>query len=818
MSTDSSKAFVPKQFTPITLDKTTVYVYPMLSNTMNENEKTYGFGVTKNALKAASMISFKTRLECLKQTTNSASTVDVISNRFVDHAEEFISKVSNIIVKSYHGPNGHVIPNCTNLETNHLKPTSGVSAANRRPENIRFAKISTFLDFSSINPTHTTKYPFTFYIDLNITTLEVATSQQGFVNLTTFHGNDNWAHDTQEEFEQITKSDTSIGRPFDLKPPSITDDINLEAVINVGVSTNRLEEIALEAAWDTITNTVYREICPTAISDPCSALQNILQSITNQNTGEKETMSVQDYYSAIKQYTDFFPKKGDWPMDVVQHFISHLNEGLRQQTMKDFNYNPATSKKDAYSQSANLLEALRHATTAEEQKTSLKNTITQHMQGNQTMMATVNMSIAEKVITEYTNAPVSKSTEKMCWGCGSKDHMYAIKNNIICPNKDMPGVKEKAAKVRSDFNERRRAIRKKRKGTDNRDRKDEKRVATIADIRAMLSEQASPSQSSHFVLSTALVNPNASQNINNENAEFAFQVDHPPVVDSDMSKTEVDLTNQINRLSIETKNEYNTLPSCNTVSVLSSNHIKPPLPINFDSNLPHINFDIGKSSDKAFKINIAYDTCAVLNVGYAGYHLTIAKQFPSVVKSLTWAKQDYSPLVLSGIVKDEDSSTSSTKGSNPNTSTTLPAVIEYYTPYNTKEGSPVTLKIALGNNVGVNTIMGLSTIKNARLSLDLDANVFQAGILNESTFKVIFKPTSRSIPDTTPLSAHPCFKELQDDSDFKSSTVTECYNSTFKETIEVNMTDTSTDSNKDIKDNDAWLNDQATSTYPYIFA
>jgi hypothetical protein len=83
---------------------------------------------------------------------------------------------------------------------------------------------------------------------------------------------------------------------------------------------------------------------------------------------------------------------------------------------------------------------------------------------------------------------------------------------------------------------------------------------------------------------------------------------------------------------------------------------------------------------------------------------------------------------------------------------------------------------------------------------------------------VIFKPTSRSIPDTTPLSAHPCFKELQDDSDFKSSTVTECYNSTFKETIEVNMTDTSTDSNKDIKDNDAWLNDQATSTYPYIFA
>jgi hypothetical protein len=265
MPTDSSKVFVPKQFTPITLDKTTVYVYPMLSNSMNETEKTYGFGVTKNALKAASMISFKTRLECLKQSTNSASTVDVISNKFVDHAEEFISKVSNITVTSYHGPNGHVIPDCTILETNHLKPTSGVSNTNRRPENIRFAKISTFLDFSSINPTHTTKYPFTFYIDLNITTEEVQTSGQGTINLTTFHGDEDWAHDTQEKFKVITKSETSIGRPFDLKPPSITDDINLEAVINVGVSCNRLEEIALEAAWDTITNTVYREICPTAL-------------------------------------------------------------------------------------------------------------------------------------------------------------------------------------------------------------------------------------------------------------------------------------------------------------------------------------------------------------------------------------------------------------------------------------------------------------------------------------------------------------------------------------------------------------------------
>jgi hypothetical protein len=799
----------------------------MLTNSMNENEKTYGFGVTKNALRAASLVSFKTRLECLKQSTNSTSTVDVISNRFVDHAENFITKVSNIIVKSYHGPNGHVIPNCTILENSHLKPTSGVTTANRRPQNIQFAKVSTSLDFSSINPSHTTKYPFTFYIDLNVTTEEVATTGSATTFLTTFHGDADWAHDTQNKFEQVTRAETAIGKPFDLKQPSVTGDINLEAVINVNVSTIRLEEIALEAAWDTITDTVYKEICPTTISDPCSALQNIRQSITNDKTGETESMTVHDYYTSIKQYTDFFSKKGDWPMDVVQHFISHLNKELRQQTRKEFKYNPATSKKDAYSQSSNLLEALRHATTAEEQKTSLTNTIAQHFQGNQTMIATVNMSVAEKVIQEYTKAPIPKTIEKVCWGCGSKDHMYAIKNTIICPNKHMPGVQEKAAKVRNDFNERRRAIRRKRKGSENKDRKDgDKKFATIADIKAMLSEKAPSNNSSNFVLTTSVTNPQFNEDpIKNIAFKFSKSMEKTPLSNDNITiqQEEIDITNEINNLSITVDELPTQKPSCNTVTVLTSNNIKPPLPINYDSNLPHINFNIGKSMEQSFQINIAYDTCAVLNVGYAGYHLTIAKQFPSVVKDLTWAKQDYSPLVLSGIVKDNDKPSESSSPSNPNTTTTLPAIIEYFTPYTTKEGAPVTLKIALGNNVGVNTIMGLSTIKNARLSFDLDSNMFQAGILNDGTFKVLFKPTSRSIPDTTPLTAHPCINDLIVETTFSRSTVTECYNANFKEIVDVSMATAEDDNDemeidqKETDKNVTWLDEQAKGMYNSTF-
>ena len=41
----------------------------------------------------------------------------------------------------------------------------------------------------------------------------------------------------------------------------------------------------------------------------------------------------------------------------------------------------------------------------------------------------------------------------MCWGCGSRNHIYATKNNIVCPNKDVKGVKEKAEKVHNAFDQ-----------------------------------------------------------------------------------------------------------------------------------------------------------------------------------------------------------------------------------------------------------------------------------------------------------------------------------------------------------------------------
>jgi hypothetical protein len=77
----------------------------------------------------------------------------------------------------------------------------------------------------------------------------------------------------------------------------------------------------------------------------------------------------------------------------------------------------------------------------------------------------------------------------------------------------------------------------------------------------------------------------------------------------------------------------------------------------------------------------------------------------------------------------------------------LPAIIEYWLPFRTKEGHRTTLKIALGHHVSVHTIIGMPMIKPAKLSLDLTDNVVEAGVLDAELFLVIYCPTLRSAPD-----------------------------------------------------------------------
>jgi hypothetical protein len=83
----------------------------------------------------------------------------------------------------------------------------------------------------------------------------------------------------------------------------------------------------------------------------------------------------------------------------------------------------------------------------------------------------------------------------------------------------------------------------------------------------------------------------------------------------------------------------------------------------------------------------------------------------------------------------------------------LPAVIEYWLPFCTKEGHRTTLKIALGQDISFNTIIGMPIIWPTKLSLHLINDVVDAGVLDMEPFPVIFRPTIRSKPDFSNVTA-----------------------------------------------------------------
>jgi hypothetical protein len=173
---------------------------------------------------------------------------------------------------------------------------------------------------------------------------------------------------------------------------------------------------------------------------------------------------------------------------------------------------------------------------------------------------------------------------------------------------------------------------------------------------------------------------------------------------------------------------------------------KPIIPIPIDVNLPHMALTIGQSlTGPQFTLSLAYDTCIALCVGYLAFHLAVAEKLPQLVKSLIWAKDEYSPLIVSGIVSDE----ASEKSLKP--TSTLPAVIEYHMPYLTREGDRTSLKISLGKGVSINTNIGMSMIRPAELSLDLMDDVMEPGVLDTIPFPINYKPTIRLMPDFSNL-------------------------------------------------------------------
>ena len=172
-----------------------------------------------------------------------------------------------------------------------------------------------------------------------------------------------------------------------------------------------------------------------------------------------------------------------------------------------------------------------------------------------------------------------------------------------------------------------------------------------------------------------------------------------------------------------------------TISVLNSS-ARQLLPVRTHPELPHIKLTLGKEGtplEICPMLSMMADSCAACSTMRLKVGLDIAGAYPHVCKTmLDCCDGKYSPLKLAGIVSDNKSLDKLT--------TDLPVLLEFYTPYSTKEGEPLTVSFACGPGVSVNAILGLPFLKSeCGMALDLKEAKGVCHNLTCDPFDVFFK-------------------------------------------------------------------------------
>jgi hypothetical protein len=125
---------------------------------MSHTEKSYSFLVNKSALESAD-VSPKVRLQSFSDLTGTTSLIGILQARHVDFALAFIKRAQSFTVRSYHGPNGLIIPGCT-LDDGTLKLTDAQTSTNCRPADIQYVKIACDVVFTDLTPNNTQTLSF----------------------------------------------------------------------------------------------------------------------------------------------------------------------------------------------------------------------------------------------------------------------------------------------------------------------------------------------------------------------------------------------------------------------------------------------------------------------------------------------------------------------------------------------------------------------------------------------------------------------------------------------------------------------------------
>jgi hypothetical protein len=136
-------------------------------------------------------------------------------------------------------------------------------------------------------------------------------------------------------------------------------------------------------------------------------------------------------------------------------------------------------------------------------------------------------------------------------------------------------------------------------------------------------------------------------------------------------------------------------------------------------------------------ISAVINTAAALTTGNLHFFAAIAKAYPHTVHAI-YTPKDYFSITLSGVVEDIN---------GQSITTNLTVAFSFHLPYITHKGAPTTFFVAVGPNVTVNTILGLSFIQQTKMIIDAVDQVAELCSLDAPPFPINFHCAQCSVPN-----------------------------------------------------------------------
>ena len=452
---DSAESFRPKESEQITVGRYHCMVYPKVTPEMHDYECAFAFHQTSAALQLLK-IEPAQYLDTLGLRLDVSTIVEANKFQWLRHFDKNWCSPAHTSILSFHNSAGNIMNDAVVAGTMTLKPfTDGLANNARRPADVRFVRLQLRLDFRPLMLADQDNHVLdaSYYIELPQETRMVVNAAGNPVQLTTFFGADNLALLSVEEIKRDILSHVQYADPIDLK----------EAAFNMTAATVDATEIRIELerrvtklSIPTIEKKIFASLCPGYSMEPEAVLETIKQSYTDKD-GNVIRQPFKEYYQRFMVAVRPFSTMDKMPVDVCAIVIRNMHPDMKASFKEVYPRYAEAHDCDSSAQLEALAEIQKQGFIAEGKIKTVQRLIGSATGQTFTLDAAGYASQAERTLTNYEKKEDGKEggvegrRPRSCHGCGATDHLYSFRRKITCPNKNKPGVFERAQVNKAKF-------------------------------------------------------------------------------------------------------------------------------------------------------------------------------------------------------------------------------------------------------------------------------------------------------------------------------------------------------------------------------